>query len=184
MKYCVFILLLIANVTAMTAQQSTAKKGGGKAHKGVKYTTPVIRDTEVAPPPVQDEITDHTPANKTAQGGDEEQTDTTKPKEQFLHPDEEAQFPGGTDSLYAFIRNNIRYPEIAKEAGKSGKVYMSFEIDTEGNIVNIKVLRSPAPEFEKESIRCVKSMPKWVPAKFNHKSVRSVYYLPISFRLE
>lgn len=98
--------------------------------------------------------------------------------------DDDAQFPGGLDSLISFIQSNLIYPEEAEKNGISGKVFVQFVVEIDGSISNIKVLRSPDVLLSDESVRIIESMPKWIPGKKSHKPVRSVMTLPINFVIE
>ena len=99
--------------------------------------------------------------------------------------DEQAEFPGGMKAMMAFIKNNIRYPETAKDEGLQGKCYLKFIVEKDGSITNIQVLRGVpgCPECDKEAIRTVKMMPKWKPAKVQGNVVRSYFNLPFTFYL-
>jgi protein TonB len=95
------------------------------------------------------------------------------------------EFPGGRDSLNAFIDRNLIYPAIARELSIEGRVYMQFVVSQSGNISNITITRGipDCPECDKEAIRLVKSMPKWIPAKKEDKNVHAYMNLPISFTI-
>ncbi|MEQ8324755.1 MAG: energy transducer TonB [Vicingaceae bacterium] len=94
-------------------------------------------------------------------------------------------FPGGTEKLYKYMYDNIRYPEVAKEAGIQGTVYISFVVEKDGTIADVKVLRGiPGGKMcDDEAVRVVKKMPNWSPGKQRGKSVRVSYNLPVKFRL-
>ena len=76
-------------------------------------------------------------------------------------------FPGGETELMKFIRDNLKYPVIAQENGIQGRVILRFVVSKTGAIDNVTVLRSLDPTCDKEAIRVVKSMPKWIPGKQN-----------------
>ena len=101
----------------------------------------------------------------------------------FLVVEEQPQFPGGESALMAFIKKTLRYPAFAAENGIQGRVTLSFVVERDGSIAQIEVMRSPAEELSKESIRVVQTMPKWKPGKQRGKAVRVKYVLPITFRL-
>lgn len=101
----------------------------------------------------------------------------------FLLAEEDAEFPGGADSLVAFIKRNLVYPEEALNNHIQGRVYVSFCIEKDGNISSIKVLRDIGGGCGAEAVRIVKMMPKWKPAKQNGRVVRSQYNMPIQFVL-
>ena len=94
------------------------------------------------------------------------------------------QFPGGDAALMKYISSNLMYPPVAAENGIQGRVILRFVVSKTGNIEQIQVLRSPDPSLEKEAIRVVKSMPKWVPGKQNGVSVPVYFTLPVTFRLQ
>lgn len=97
--------------------------------------------------------------------------------------EEIASFPGGDSECMNWLRNNIRYPEKAEVKGVQGRVIVSFIVNRDGSIVDVKVVRSPDELLSNEAVRVVKLMPKWKPARLNNKTVRSRLNLPIMFRL-
>lgn len=96
---------------------------------------------------------------------------------------EVTQFVGGQDSLMSFIRKNAKYPEKAKAEKKSGNVYVSFIVDTTGEVTDVKIKRGVSPELDEEAIRVVKLMPKWKPAHQEGKLVKQQFSFPIRFIL-
>lgn len=100
----------------------------------------------------------------------------------FVVVENDPEFPGGKDSLEAFIKRNLVYPQKAKEKGISGKVYLTFVVEKDGSITNIKVLRDIGGDCGAEAVRVVKLMPKWKPGVQRGKPVRVQYNLPIYFR--
>jgi TonB family protein len=97
---------------------------------------------------------------------------------------EQPSFPGGMPALGKFLGMNLRYPKAAKDAGIQGKVVLSFIVDQEGSISDIKVLRGIGAGCDEEAIRVLKLSPKWEPATQNGKKVRVLQTLPINFRLD
>jgi TonB family protein len=93
-------------------------------------------------------------------------------------------FPGGTEKLFEFIKNNIRYPEIAEKNGVQGRVVVAFVVEVDGSISNVEVVRSVDQSLEEEALRVVNILPKWKPAMLNGKPIRSKYSVPITFRLK
>ena len=92
-------------------------------------------------------------------------------------------FPGGETELMKFIRDNLKYPVIAQENGIQGRVILRFVVSKTGAIDNVTVLRSLDPTCDKEAIRVVKSMPKWIPGKQNGNNVPVYFTLPVVFKL-
>ncbi|MBO7098372.1 MAG: energy transducer TonB [Bacteroidaceae bacterium] len=101
----------------------------------------------------------------------------------FETVEENAQFPGGDEACMKWLQEHIKYPQICIEQSVQGRVQVSFVVNRDGSIVDVKVLRSPDPNLSKEAERVVKMMPKWKPAKQNNKTVRSRFNLPVNFRL-
>ena len=83
-----------------------------------------------------------------------------------------------------YVAKSIVYPEKAKADGVQGKVYVQFVVETDGSIAEATVLRGVGGECDAEALRVVKSMPKWQPATFKGKPVRSRFMLPINFKLQ
>jgi len=93
------------------------------------------------------------------------------------------EFPGGEAALRKFLAANVKYPAIAAENGVQGKVFVNFVVDRNGGISNVKVVRGVDPAVDKEAVRVVKSMPKWIPGKQNGEAVRVSFTVPINFVL-
>ncbi len=97
--------------------------------------------------------------------------------------EQNAQFPGGEEACYKWLGEHIKYPSICQEQGIQGRVFVSFVVNKDGSIVDVKVMRSPDDNLSKEAERVVKQMPKWKPARQGNKTVRSRFNLPVMFRL-
>ncbi len=97
--------------------------------------------------------------------------------------EENAEFPGGDQECYTWLAKHVKYPAVAQEQGIQGRVIVEFVVNKDGSIVDVKVLRSPAPSLTQEAERVIKLMPKWKPAYQNNKAVRSRFKLPVIFRL-
>jgi protein TonB len=104
-------------------------------------------------------------------------------EEIFTFVEEYPEFPGGEKALYEYIKNNIRYPEVARTSGITGTVYVQFVVEKDGSISDVKVLRGIGGGCYEEAVRVVKSMPKWKPGKQRGQPVRVYYTLPIDFKL-
>jgi len=88
-------------------------------------------------------------------------------------------FPGGMAKFYSYIGNNYRAPE---EEGISGKVYVTFVVEKDGSLTDIKVVRDLGHGTGAEAIRVLKKCPKWTPGEQNGKKVRVLYSLPITIQ--
>lgn len=98
--------------------------------------------------------------------------------------EENPEYDGGVESLSMFLMKNLRYPRIAKENGDQGKVVMTFVIEKDGSISDVKIIKSISKECDEEAMRVLKLTPKWIPAKQKGEFVRSQYFLPITFNLQ
>lgn len=93
-------------------------------------------------------------------------------------------FPGGDRKLMEYLSENIRYPEECEEICVQGRVIVSFIVEKDGSISNVKVAKSLAPLLDKEAVRVVSGMPKWIPGRQNGVAVRVRYIIPVTFRLQ
>jgi len=92
-------------------------------------------------------------------------------------------FPGGAASLMRYLSENIKYPIQAQTKGISGRVVVSFVVEPDGTFSDLRVIRSVDPILDKEALRVVRDMPRWIPGKQDGKPVRARYNVPVSFRL-
>ena len=93
-------------------------------------------------------------------------------------------FPGGTQKLKEFIEKNLRYPKELEESCVQGRVIVRFIVERNGKLSNVKVVKSVHPVLDKEALRIVKLMPRWIPGRQNGITVRVKFYIPIIFRLK
>lgn len=102
----------------------------------------------------------------------------------FMVVESMPEFPGGEAALYKFLAENIKYPQMAKESGIQGRVFVTFVVERDGKVTDVRVLRGIGGGCDEEAIRVVKNMPKWAPGKQRGKSVRVQYNLPVKFTLQ
>ena len=102
----------------------------------------------------------------------------------FTVVEEMPKYPGGTNELYKFLGANIKYPQLAKDNGIEGRVFVNFVVEKDGEISNIKILRGIGSGCDDEAIRVIGLMPKWTPGKQHGKNVRVSYNLPIKYSLK
>jgi TonB family protein len=98
--------------------------------------------------------------------------------------EEEPSFPGGEEDMMKFIQNNIEYPQLAVDAGEQGIVYAQFVVYKDGHLGDFRIMRGVSTSLDRETLRILKLMPKWVPGKQKGKLVNVRYTLPIHFRLD
>jgi len=93
------------------------------------------------------------------------------------------EYPGGIDALSKFLKDNIKYPEYAREAGIEGTVYVTFVVTKSGEISSVKMLRGIGGGCDEEAIRVVSAMNAWIPGEQKGEKVSVQYCLPIKFTL-
>jgi len=93
-------------------------------------------------------------------------------------------FPGDEAALYAFLNKNIKYPPSAQENGISGKVVVRFVVNKNGEVDRAEIVRSLDTACDREALRVVKMMPKWIPGRQNGEPVAVWFNLPVSFKLQ
>ena len=175
-----------------------------KVKSSVKFVPPVIKkDDEVKP---EEELKSQEELNKTntaigafdVKGNDEAAGEVLKAKEVIAQPEppkeEETKvfdvveqmpsFPGGPSALMQYLSSNIKYPVVAEENGVQGRVVCTFVVERDGSITDVRVIKSVDPSLDKEAVRVVKSMPRWIPGKQNGSAVRVKYTVPVTFRLQ
>ena len=173
----------------------------------VQFLPPEVKpDEEVpeeTPPPTVEELKEAVAAEKTQEGdpnaeevivAPEESTGPTKveaavevekkEEEIFTVVEQQPEFPGGMSALGQFLGKNIRYPAAAQRANVSGRVFVSFVVNTDGSIQDVQTLKGLGFGTDEEAVRVVKSMPKWRSGKQSGRPVRVKFNLPINFTLE
>ena len=98
-------------------------------------------------------------------------------------PDVEATFPGGASAMMKWINDNVRYPQTSIEMNEQGRVFLSFVVEADGSISNVKVERGISPDLDREAKRIIRSMPNWTPGESAGRVVRARCRLPINFQL-
>lgn len=93
-------------------------------------------------------------------------------------------FPGGNEALMQHIAQNLKYPVVSQENGVQGRVICQFVVAKDGSIQNVRVVRSLDPHCDKEAIRVLESLPKWIPGKQNGRAVQVLFTVPIMFKLQ
>ena len=98
--------------------------------------------------------------------------------------EEQPRYPGGTNALMTYLRDNIKYPAEAAKAGIQGKVIVQFVVGKDGTVRDVKPIRNISPELDAEAVRVVAAMPKWVPGYQRGEAVNVRYTLPVNFRMD
>lgn len=102
----------------------------------------------------------------------------------FTVVEEQPGYPGGEEARMKYLKESIRYPEEAKELGIQGRVFVTFVVEVDGSITDVRVLRGIGGGCDEEAVRVVRGMPKWVPGKQRGVPVRVQFNLPIRFTLQ
>ena len=110
-------------------------------------------------------------------------SETSKDDRIFVDDEFNAQFPGGEKACMKWLSDNMQYPEDCLKEKIEGRVNVSFVVERDGSISEVKTKKSPHPSLSKEAERLVKAMPKWVPARHGNKAVRSICLLPVIFKI-
>jgi protein TonB len=189
---------------AEPVRQEKIEKVVEKVRSSIKFVAPIIKkDNEVDPKDemkTQEEIM----SSKVAVGfanviGNDESADVlrsktllvsepVKPKEEetkiFTVVEQMPSFPGGTGALMQYLSKNIKYPPFAEENNIQGRVICTFVVERDGSVTDIHIAKGVDPSLDKEAIRVVSGMPKWIPGRQNCQMVRVKYTLPVTFRLQ
>ncbi len=101
----------------------------------------------------------------------------------FTVVEDQPQFPGGEEARQRFLEENLRYPQMAREAGIQGTVFVTFVVETDGSVTDVQVLRGIGGGCDQEAVRVVEMMPRWEPGRQRGQPVRVQFNMPIRFRL-
>src|ERR1700743_245923 len=166
----------------------------------VKFPPPVVKpDNEVKEqPPTVKELEVADPGQKTVKGdpnadikidepvgnSDVKQVTEEDPNKIFTAVEKEPGFPGGDEAFLKYLSKNIHYPAIAKENNVQGKVFLSFVVEKDGSLTDVKTVRGIGSGCDDEAMRVLKASPKWKPGIQNGRPVRVSYTIPVSFTLQ
>lgn len=154
--------------------------------KSTDFVSFATRNTESTPtkvniPSVEKE-TQHAELDASATSVEEQPVakDTT---EVYAIVETAPEYPGGQEGMFRYLAKNLKYPTEAISKGITGRVLLQLTINKNGNIADVKVIKSAHPLLDAEAIRCVRGMDKWKPGTLNGEPVDSTYPIPVSFRL-
>ncbi|RVU01833.1 energy transducer TonB [Mucilaginibacter limnophilus] len=166
----------------------------------VKFPPPVVKPDEQVPdeePPTSKELEVADPGQKDQKGdpnaeiridepvgnSDVKQVIEEDPNQIFTAVENQPDFPGGMQAFYKYLGNNIRYPAVARENNVQGRVFVTFVVEKDGSLTDIKVMRGIGSGCDEEAVRVLKKSPKWKPGIQNGRPVRVQYSVPIAFNL-
>jgi protein TonB len=161
----------------------------------VKFVKPVVAKAEdvTEDPPRMDDIKDKKTGAETIKGDPDAPLTVEEvgngPVVEVIEEDtsvhslagieQKPEYPGGIEKFYSFVGKNYQAPE---EEGLKGKVYVTFVVEKDGSLTDIKVIRDIGYGTGKEAIRVLSKCPRWLPGEQNGKKVRVLYSLPITIQ--
>jgi periplasmic protein TonB len=101
----------------------------------------------------------------------------------FTVVEDQPEFPGGEAARQQFLSDNLRYPQMAREAGIQGTVFVTFVVEIDGSVTDVRIVRGIGGGCDEEAVRVVKMMPNWEPGRQRGQPVRVQFVMPIRFRL-
>ena len=106
-----------------------------------------------------------------------------RPPEVFTYVEQHPEFKGGSAELDKYLDKTLQYPGWARENNVQGKVLVRFMVDESGAVTNVKIIKGIGYGCDEEAARVVAAMPLWKPGKINGRAVRTVYVLPVAFKI-
>lgn len=162
--------MLLLQSAGLQASHFSAPQGGSFAALLEEAVLPAAAEASLQPPPPPPPA----PAPPAREGTGE----TT-----FTVVENPPQFPGGFEALANYMIQNVKYPPEARQAGVQGTVFVSFIIEKDGKVTNVKVIRSVSEALDNEAVRVVSAMPAWEPGTQRGEKVRVQFNLPVRFTL-
>lgn len=167
----------------------------------IKFPPPIVKpDNEVRDeePPKMEDLKKADPGQKTIEGDPTADIVQIAPAGEgpkqaqvvedntvynFVSMENPPNYPGGLDKFYKYLGDNIKYPPMAAENNIQGKVLVSFTVEKDGSLTDLKVERKLGYGTDEEAMRVLKLSKRWNPGMQNGKPVRVKYNIPISFNL-
>lgn len=166
----------------------------------VKFQPPVVKpDIEVVEnPPKMEELKKADPGPKTMEGDPNADIVINAPVGEgpkqaavvedtklydYVSIEKIPEYPGGIDKFRDYLRDNIKYPPMANEAGIQGTVYVNFTVEKDGSLTDVRVERKVGSGLDEEAMRVIRASKKWIPGIQNGRAVRVKYNVPVSFKL-
>lgn len=115
--------------------------------------------------------------------GDGTSNKGVEPVQTLIRAEIMPQFPGGDQEMYRYIGDNLKYPVPDQEAGIQGRVTVRFVVSKTGEIKDVEVLRGISPTCDKEALRVIKNMPRWIPGRQNGNPAQVYFTMPVVFKL-
>lgn len=103
----------------------------------------------------------------------------------FTTYETQPKFPGGMQALMEYMKNELRYPKKCRKAKIEGRSFVRFTVEKDGKLTEFEIIRSSGNKLlDKEAIRAIRKMPRWIPATQCNTPVPMKYVLPVRFRLD
>lgn len=169
-----FMLIMVASLASCNKQPSQTSTSGIVAAKQAKDSLVEHFDSDILK-----QKAPHCPTKKARKAIQRKYEDIMIDLVEYS-----PSFPGGRDSLMAFIKRNTKYPPTLAERKNYGTVFVQFTVDTIGDILSPKIVRGVTPELDREAIRVVRLFPKWSPGYQMGIKVKIAYTVPVKFNNE
>ncbi|MBK7175193.1 MAG: M56 family metallopeptidase [Bacteroidales bacterium] len=178
------IVLLAALSITLLQSQGVSAQTTDKQASVAPPATPAPPAKIIAPQDPEKPVPPPSPAKPAKTSKKAATSKTQKPENDvFTVVEDPPSFPGGDDARIKYMVSSIKYPEDARKKGVQGTVYISFIVEEDGSISNVKTIRGIGAGCDEEAYRVVSEMPKWNPGKQRGKFVRVQYNMPIKFTL-
>ena len=143
---------------------------------------PVV--TPPPPPPITEEEGEEAEVEEAPEAEAEAPAAAPAKVEEIIEfPSVDAAFPGGPAAMMKWINDNLYYPETSIEMNEQGRVFLSFVVEKDGSLTNVAIERGVSSDLDREAMRIVRKMPKWIPGEESGKKCRARCRLPINFQL-
>jgi TonB family protein len=169
-----FVIALIHSTSIMAQSPTTPQQP-----KKMYTAKPVIKNETKTTKPQQKSVIKHVKA----QPQDQKKEPLTDQDVVFTVVEDMPQFPGGDEARIKYMVTSIKYPEEARKKGVQGTVYVTYIVEMDGSISNVKILRGIGGGCDEEAARVISEMPKWDPGMQRGKAVRVQFNMPINFKL-
>lgn len=147
---------------------------------------PTVKELEVADPGPKDQKGDPNQDIRIEEpvgNADVKQVVEENTNQIFTAVEKSPSFPGGEAAFAKYLGKNIRYPAVARENNVQGRVILTFVVERDGSLTDIKVVRGIGSGCDEEAMRVLKASPKWTPGIQNGRPVRVQYSIPVNFAL-
>lgn len=149
----------------------------------VQAPPPIIEEVEEVEDNVEVEVVEKVAEELIDLGADYEEVEEVKTTVIHDVVAVSPEYPGGPGEMAVFIQKTFDYPEMAREMGEQGTIWVEFVVFADGSIKQVKVVKGVSESLDKEAMRVVKRMPKWKPGEQAGKAVNVRYTIPIKARL-